>query len=204
MRVLITCGPTREYIDEVRFISNASSGSIGWALANEAIWRGHEVTVVLGPCGPPKSPRAKVIPVVSSQEMADATLGELSRGYDLMISAAAIGDWVPTKRVSGKISSAKGLTLRLKPARKLIREARKSFPALKIVAFKAEWGKTEEELIEAARGLLQYADLVVANDISRYGFGSPTTELFIVSDRVRHVKPATKEEAAKAIFDSLS
>jgi phosphopantothenoylcysteine decarboxylase/phosphopantothenate--cysteine ligase len=203
MKVLITAGPTREYIDDVRFISNPASGCMGVAVAEEAVRRGFEVTLVLGPT--PLTPvyGIKVIPVVSSEEMTERTLAELGNGYDALISAAALADYTPVKKTEGKIRSGGELTLKLKPTKKLIKEARDRFPEIKIVAFKAEYGKSGDELVEAARGLLSHADVVVANDVSMGVFGSDEAEVYIIAGEVRHVERAKKKDVAKQVLDVL-
>jgi phosphopantothenoylcysteine decarboxylase / phosphopantothenate---cysteine ligase len=203
MRVLITGGPTREYIDDVRFITNPSTGVMGLALAEEAAKRSHETTLVLGPTHLTPIYGVKVIPVTSSDEMIDRTLSELRHGYDLLISAAAIGDYAPAKRFKGKLSSKKAVTVRLKPTRKLIGEARKRFPKLRIIAFKAEYDRTPEGLVAAARRLLKSSDMVVANDVARDVFGSPETEAYIVTAQdVKHIPRTTKRETSRHIFDA--
>ncbi|MFH0862313.1 MAG: phosphopantothenoylcysteine decarboxylase [Candidatus Altiarchaeota archaeon] len=203
MRVLITAGPTREYIDDVRYITNSSSGIMGLELAQEAVRRGHEVTLVLGPTSLQPMYGVRVIPAVSADEMTDKVLKELAGGYDLMISAAAIGDFTPSERFKGKLGSAQEVTVRLRPTRKLIREARERFPELRIVAFKATYDSPVDEMVAAARKLMPYADLVIANDVSRDVFGSENTEVHIVCDEVKCVPRTSKRQAAKAIMDSV-
>ncbi|MBD3387722.1 MAG: hypothetical protein GF416_01625 [Candidatus Altiarchaeales archaeon] len=204
MKVLITAGPTREHIDDIRFISNPSSGATGIALAEEAVKRGFEVAIVLGPTSLQPIYGVKVIPVVSSAEMTEKTLAELDKGYDMLVSTAALADYTPVEKVDGKIRSGKDITLKLKPTRKLIRDARERNPDLKIVAFKAEYRKREDELIEAGRKLLDTSDLVVVNDVSNDVFGSDETEVYMVGESVKHIKRAKKREVAKEIFDALS
>jgi phosphopantothenoylcysteine decarboxylase/phosphopantothenate--cysteine ligase len=203
MRVLITAGPTREYIDDIRFISNASSGLMGLALAEEAVNRGFDVCIVLGPTHHKPFYGVKVLPVVSSAEMIDRSLKELENGYDLLISAAAIGDFTPTKKVHGKISSKEALTIELVPTKKLIQEARLANSDLKIVAFKAEYGMEDDELEDAGRSLLEWADLVVANDVKSGVFGSESTDAVLISDGIEEVGRRTKSEAAEIIFDRI-
>ncbi|MFH1054799.1 MAG: phosphopantothenoylcysteine decarboxylase [Candidatus Altiarchaeota archaeon] len=203
MRVLITAGPTREYIDDIRFISNESTGLMGLALAEEAYRRGFEVTLVLGPTSLPTMYGVRVIPVVSSEEMTERTLAELGNGYDILISAAALADYTPFKKVGGKIRSGGKLTLKLKPTRKLIVEARKCFPDLKIVAFKAEYGGSVDEMVGEAKKLMPCADMVILNDVSRNVFGCHETEAYILCDGVKCLPRMPKKEAAKKILDSI-
>ncbi|MBU4201719.1 MAG: phosphopantothenoylcysteine synthase [Candidatus Altiarchaeota archaeon] len=205
MRVLITMGPTREPIDSVRFISNASSGKMGLALAKEGKKRGHEVVVVSGPVGVEIPDEIKVINVKTAEEMVNSTLGELRGGYDLMISAAAIADYSPEFQ-QGKMDSGKEVMLRLKPTPKLTRLAREKFPGLFIVAFKAEVNLPEEELLERAGKKLteENLNLVVANDIGRNIFGSEKTEVWILDGKeVRHVPTADKASIAGDIWNAI-
>jgi phosphopantothenoylcysteine decarboxylase / phosphopantothenate---cysteine ligase len=203
MRVLVTGGPTREYIDDVRFITNASSGRMGVALADDALMRGWDVTLVMGPFDIKPVRGVKVVDVVSSDEMTRACLDELGWGYDLLVSAAAIGDYTVVDRFRGKISSDRGLNVRLKPAKKLIREARNMFPELVIVAFKALHHVSEDELICGARKLLEWADVVVANDVGDGIFGCERTRGYIVSDEVKRMPDMSKKDAAKLILDAV-
>ncbi|MBU4265732.1 MAG: phosphopantothenoylcysteine decarboxylase [Candidatus Altiarchaeota archaeon] len=206
MRVLITMGPTREPIDSVRFISNASSGKMGLALAKEGKKRGHEVVVVSGPVGVEIPDEIKVINVKTAEEMVNSTLGELRGGYDLMISAAAIADYSPEELREGKMDSSKEVVLRLKPTPKLTRLAREKFPGLFIVAFKAEVNLPEEELLERAGKKLteENLNLVVANDIGRNIFGSEKTEVWILDGKeVRHVPTADKASIAGDIWNAI-
>jgi len=202
MRVVVTAGPTREYIDDVRFISNASSGLMGVELAREAVRRGFEVTLLLGPSCIRVPRGVRVINVVSSDEMTDAALKELKVGCDILVSAAAIGDFTPARKVRGKISSSGGFTLELKPTRKLIREVRRMFPETMIVAYKAVWGGGRKAIISSAKRLLDCADLVVANDISKDVFGAGRTKLYVVgAGSCTDIPRWEKSKAARRVLD---
>lgn len=204
MKVLITAGPTREPIDAVRFISNASSGKMGLALAKESIRRGYKVTLVLGPIGISAPEGAKVINVITASEMLEETLKELKGDYDALISAAAISDYTPMETIDKKLRSGEKLTLKLKSTRKLITCVRERFPRLFIVAFKAEYGLSGEELIKTARGKLrkQKANLIVANDIKKHSMGDDNIGISIVGkDNGITNFEGSKQEAAKKILD---
>src|SRR4029077_14750205 len=97
MHVLITAGPTREYLDDVRFLSNASSGRMGYALAEAARARGHEVVLVSGPVTLPPPERCEFHPVETSEEMYDACLTQFP-ACDGTIGAAAVCDYRPRER----------------------------------------------------------------------------------------------------------
>ena len=112
-RILLTAGPTRAYIDEVRYLTNASSGRMARAIAQAALARGHQVTIVSGPVAVRYPARARVIPVVTTAEMLAAAIDELPRA-DGVIAAAAPCDFEPDRPVAGKIPrTAAGLSLKL-------------------------------------------------------------------------------------------
>jgi len=113
MRILITAGPTREYLDPVRFLSNASSGKLGYAIAAVAARRGHRVELISGPVALKLPPGAKVTSVVTSEEMFQAAV-RLFAKCDVGILAAAVCDYRPAKRSARKLKkTGGGLTLRL-------------------------------------------------------------------------------------------
>jgi phosphopantothenoylcysteine decarboxylase/phosphopantothenate--cysteine ligase len=99
--ILITAGPTREYLDDVRFLSNGSSGRMGCARASAAAARGHRVTLVLGPVELPPPPGVRVVPVVSALAMQAAATAAFA-GCEILIAAAAVADWRPAERQAGK------------------------------------------------------------------------------------------------------
>ncbi|MCX6695205.1 MAG: hypothetical protein NTU61_02775 [Candidatus Altiarchaeota archaeon] len=205
MKVLITLGPTQEPVDDVRFITNSSSGKMGVALAEDALRRGHEVILVCGPVNVETPKGAKVFKVRTAEEMTEKTLSLLN-GVDVLISTAAIADYTPEKKVEGKIKSGGRLVLKLKPTRKLVKEARGKFPKLFIVGFKAESGLDGSELVESARRKLEESklDLIIANDLQKGIFGSDDTEAFIIDEReTKPVEKTTKKDAAKLIWDTL-
>ncbi len=115
MRFLITAGPTREYLDPVRFISNPSSGRMGLALARAALGRGHKVTLILGPVHARLPQKARIIHVQTTDQMARACFKHFPRA-DCLLMAAAVCDYQPTKLRTTKIKkSSAPLTLKLKP-----------------------------------------------------------------------------------------
>ena len=113
--MVVTAGPTREYLDDVRFLSNASTGRMGHAIAREAARRGASVTLVLGPCALPRLRTARTVDVVSTKDLLAATR-DAARGADLVVFAAAPADWRPARRRRGKPAREGGdVTLALKP-----------------------------------------------------------------------------------------
>ncbi len=186
-RILVSGGPTLEFIDPVRVITNLSSGKTGLDIAIEAWRRGASVSYVYGgSLAPPPFVTSRRI--VTTEEMSEAVLGELnSKRFDVFISAAAPADFTPLKGARTKIPTKLGsLSLELKPTRKIIREVRTGFPELFVVAFKAETVGSPKELEAVAKAYLaeSKADMVVANDVSGgAGFGSDYNELVIVTKR---------------------
>jgi phosphopantothenoylcysteine decarboxylase/phosphopantothenate--cysteine ligase len=164
-RILLTAGPTRAYIDDVRFLTNASSGRMAAAIAQAALAAGHQVTIVSGPVQLRYPTAARVIPVITTQEMLDASLAELP-SVEGVVAAAAPCDFEPVRRVAGKIPrQGDGLSLKLAPTPDVIATlARKSGPRQWFVAFALEPGADPRrafQKIEAKR-----CDLIVVNDVT--------------------------------------
>jgi phosphopantothenoylcysteine decarboxylase/phosphopantothenate--cysteine ligase len=212
-KVLVTAGSTIEHIDPIRVITNTSSGKMGVAIAEEASSRGAEVTLVLGLGRVTPSQSAKVISVETTEQMYDAVISELkSRKYDVMIAAAAPADWTVEKPYSSKVSTHEfhSLNLKLKPTKKIIEYVKKVSPKTFLVAFRAEYGLSEKDLVENAykRLLESKADLVVANDVSKEGVGfeADTNEVLIIDKKKKaiHVPLASKREVARKILNAIS
>ncbi|MGH9459337.1 MAG: bifunctional phosphopantothenoylcysteine decarboxylase/phosphopantothenate--cysteine ligase CoaBC [Thermoanaerobaculia bacterium] len=165
-RVLVTAGPTRENIDPVRYISNRSSGKMGYALASAARSRGAEVTLVAGPTALAAPAGVRIIQVTTAAEMYERVLENLD-GHDLVLKAAAVADFAPVAPAEQKIKKSPSsdelvVTLRKTPDILDAIAARERRPV--VVAFAAE---TEHVEAEARRKLeAKNADLIVANDVS--------------------------------------
>ncbi len=210
-RFLITAGPTRAYIDAFRYISNPSSGKMGVAIAEDALMRGAEVTLVYGPVTSPPPLGAKVVEVETTEEMLNAVVKELKeKKYDAAILSAAASDWGPVDRVMEKIPSDQGeWVLRLKALPKVIARVKKADPGVFLVGFKAEYNVSEEELIDRSFRRLQEMgmDLIVANDVSREkrGFDVDTNEVYIVDPKgdVLHIPLTSKREIATRLLDKV-
>ena len=110
LRVVVTAGPTREFLDDVRFLSNVSTGRMGWEIARAARARGARVTLCLGPCDLPALPGVETVPVVSTRELLHAARAA-AKAADLVVFAAAPADWRPLHRVKGKIPKGGGAAL---------------------------------------------------------------------------------------------
>lgn len=127
MRILITAGPTREPIDEVRFISNRSSGQMGFALAHAAANAGHEVTLLLGPVllPPAVAESVRVERFMTTADL-EALLAEHFPRCDVLIKAAAVADYRPAKRIEGKTPRGEGMTISLEPTPDLVASCAKT------------------------------------------------------------------------------
>lgn len=181
-RVLITSGPTQEPIDDVRFLSNRSSGKMGAALARAAILMGAEVTVITGPTSVPLPLDAKVFRVRTAEEMLFAATHQLE-GADWIVGAAAVADYRPANPVKGKVRRSDGsLALELVPNPDIIGTlATQTTPRQRVVGFAAE----PDEALDTARAKLDKKGLlaIAVNDISRseIGFESDRNELALVT-----------------------
>jgi phosphopantothenoylcysteine decarboxylase/phosphopantothenate--cysteine ligase len=205
-RILITVGATREEIDPVRFISNRSSGRMGFALAEAAMRRGAEVTVVRGVTTVEAPAGVRVVPALSADEMAQAVANE-SRNASVFIGAAAIADYRPTQRAGEKIKkSQKTLTLTLERTPDVLSQvtAARSNGML-VIGFAAE----TENVVENARQKLAGKDLdaIVANDVSRVdaGFDTTTNAITIITKNGAPVElpVMSKFEAANHVLDVI-
>ncbi len=212
VKVLVTAGPTIEYIDPVRILTNRSSGRMGVEIARAARNRGAEVTLVFGRGSIPPPGGVSVVRAETSQEMYDAVVSELeSKEYKVVIAAAAVADWTPAAPKREKVTTHKTakLTIQLKPTKKIVDKVKEIRQEAFLVLFKAEHGVSNEELIDRAYQRLQAAraDLIVANDVGRAGVGfeAVTNELFIIDKEknVVHIQLTSKQEAAQRLLDII-
>lgn len=162
LNILITAGGTREYIDPVRFISNASSGRMGYALARAAIRAGHRVTLITAPTSLRPPAKARLIPAVTSDQMYTAVRTEFAK-CDCLIMAAAVSDYKPAKTEKGKIKKTKAaLTLRLKPTRDILAWAGRHKKTHQIlVGFALESSSLKKNAEQKLKS--KNLDLIVAN-----------------------------------------
>lgn len=205
---LITSGPTREKIDDVRYLSNESSGAMGFALARQAKRRGARVIVVSGPTAlyPPRG--VEVYPVTTAEEMLEVGRRFLPE-TDILIGAAAVADYRLAQPLEGKHKKdGSPLVLNLVENPDVIamlsKELKAARPAAVSVGFAAEY----ENLIENARAKLikKHLDFVVANDISRkdIGFNTENNEVSIISTHKQVDLPkSSKEDIASGIIETI-
>ncbi|MGC9320105.1 MAG: bifunctional phosphopantothenoylcysteine decarboxylase/phosphopantothenate--cysteine ligase CoaBC [Armatimonadota bacterium] len=204
-RVLVTAGPTREPLDPVRFISNPSSGKMGYALAEEAARRGASVTLVSGPVSLADPPGVSVTRVSTAMQMYQA-VEERAGEVDLFIGAAAVADWRPAQVSDQKLkkSGREEMTLRLTRTPDIIAGVACWEPRPVVAGFAAETG----DLLENASQKLHEKglDLMVANDVTRtdVGFGADVNEVVLIdaSGHQQRLPRMTKAEVACAVLDA--
>jgi len=192
VKVLVTAGPTVEDIDPVRFISNRSSGKMGYALAQAAKERGAEVFLVSGPTQLRSPSGVHVVAVRSAAEMKTAVL-QLFGQADIVIAAAAVADYTPVERASQKLKKqSKTTLLELAPTEDILALLGHDKKGQVLVGFAAE----TERLIERAREKMsrKNLDVIVANDVSAGVFGADAATVTILSPRF---DPVTLEKQPK-------
>jgi phosphopantothenoylcysteine decarboxylase/phosphopantothenate--cysteine ligase len=201
--VLITAGPTRERIDPVRYLTNRSSGRMGYALAEAALRRGARVLLVSGPTSLTPPGAAEVIRVESTEEMRDAVLKLLPQAT-IVIKTAAVSDYRPKSTASQKIKRKGPMTLELEATPDILKELSLEKGSQLVVGFAAE----TENVLENARQKLvsKNLDAIVVNDVSREGIGfdSDRNAVTIISrDEVVEVPETTKWEVAQRVLDQI-
>ena len=206
--VLVTAGPTVEPLDPVRFLSNHSSGKMGYAIARAAVRRGARVVLVSGPANLPDPPRARVVRVRTAREMRDAALRE-APAATVIVKAAAVCDWRPAEAAAQKIKKARGEppSLALEPNPDILKELGEAKPEGQIlVGFAAE----TEDLAANARAKLEAKrlDMIVANDVTAPGSGFHTdtnaVRIFTADGREVGVPQMEKDRVADRVLDVVA
>jgi phosphopantothenoylcysteine decarboxylase/phosphopantothenate--cysteine ligase len=202
-RVLISAGPTHEALDAVRFISNRSSGKMGYALAEASRRRGADVVLVSGPTALAAPPGVECVPVITAEEMAKALAARFP-WCTVLFMAAAVADFRPRHPSSAKLKKRQaGLTVELEPTEDILETLAKRTTHQTIVGFAAETSslRSQAEAKLKAKGL----DLIVANDVgaSGCGFGSETNAALLIDrhGRVTELPLMPKREMADRILD---
>ena len=206
LRLLVTAGPTREALDPVRFLSNHSSGKMGYAVARAASDRGAEVTLVTGPTALKPPAFVETVEVTSAQEMFDAVTRR-AQEQDIIVKAAAVADYRPAEYSENKLKKGEGdpLSLPLERTRDIHRwlGAHKN-PGQFLCGFSME----TERLLENSRKKLKKKnlDMVAANSLNEAGagFGGSTNVLtLITADSEEQLPLLSKEEAAHRLLDGI-
>lgn len=201
MRILVTAGPTQEYFDPVRFISNASSGKMGYAVAVEAARRGHEVVLVSGPVELPEPDGAEVIHVVSAHEMFLAVTSEFAE-CQAAVMTAAVCDYRPSKRLSHKLKKQhRSLSVQLEPTEDILAHLGRIKGDRVLIGFAVE--DHEPHTNAEAKLRRKRCDAIVLNGPGT--IGSDSAEVEILQDDAGWSGPlsGTKGHVAAAVMDVL-
>ena len=204
MKFVVTAGPTREPIDPVRFLSNRSSGKMGYAIAEAAIESDHDVVLISGPVSLAPPAGARMVNVITSDEMHDA-VHEAVRDCDVLVMCAAVSDYKPAFVAKAKIKKRdEHFSLDLIPARDIL----KSLPRSRnffVVGFAAETNDVEEHA--RAKLATKNCDMMVANDLSDPTIGMESDEnavtIFSRNREIEKISRASKKIIARALVKKI-
>src|SRR5215468_7979857 len=205
-RVLVTAGPTREYLDPVRFLSNPSSGKMGLALAQAARARGAQVTLVLGPVELAEVGGLEIVRVTSAEEMAKEVLARIDE-LDYFVAAAAVGDYRPREAAPQKIKkSGSESSLVLVPTVDVLREASKRLAPRRNRALLVGFAAETENLDANAKAKLiaKELDAIVANDVTQpgSGFAGDANRVTVLTRRGKRQEiSGSKRDVARELWD---
>ena len=204
-KVLVTAGPTQEAIDPVRYITNHSSGKMGYALAKAAMLRGAQVTLVSGPCAIEPPPFVKLVPVVTAKEMFDAVTS-VSFEQDIIIKAAAVADYRPANVFDDKVKKQEGqMSIELEKTDDILQYLGDNrVPGQFLCGFSME----TQNMLGNSRAKLgkKHLDMVAANNlkVAGAGFQGDTNVLTLITqDEDVSLQLMSKEEAANIILDKI-
>ncbi len=204
-KVLVTAGPTQESIDPVRYITNHSTGKMGYAIARHCMLRGADVTLVSGPTNLTPPPFVTVIPVVSAKEMFDAVTSH-AKEQDIIIKSAAVADYRPATVASEKMKkSDNALALDLEKTEDILKYLGEH---KKESQFLCGFSMETENMLDNSRAKLvkKNLDMIVANNLKQTGagFGTDTNIVTLITKKDEQELPIlTKDEVAKAIVDKI-
>ena len=206
MKVLVTAGPTREYIDPVRFITNHSTGKMGYAIAENCMRRGADVILVTGPTSIKKPDFVKVIDIISADDMFNAVKDNMEN-MDIIIKAAAVADFTPQAYVDEKIKKENkaDIGISLKKTTDILSYLGEHKKANQFIC---GFAMETQNVIENARGKLnrKHADMIVANSLKQEGagFGVDTNIVTIITkDGEEQLPIMSKEKVASVIIDNI-
>lgn len=206
-KVLVTAGPTKEFIDPFRCLTNPSTGKMGVSLANECSRRGAEVILVSSVDNDTISSKVKKIKITSTNDMFEAVKNNF-KDCDFIIKAAAVSDYTPVQVFDKKVKKQEGnLTIEFQRTQDILKYVGENkTDKQKVIGFAAE----TNNLIEYAKEKIikKNLDYIVANDISKkdIGFGSDDNEVYIIDryDNIKKIDKSSKSNIAKAIVDEIS
>lgn len=204
-RVLVTAGPTQESIDPVRYITNHSSGKMGYAVARQAMLRGAEVTLVSGKVNLPPVPFVKMIYITTAEDMYNAVTAEFEN-TDIVIKAAAVADFRPKRIADDKLKKADGMdSIELEPTKDILKELGKNKKNRFICGFSME----TKNMTENSRKKLENKnlDMIVCNNLKVEGAGfQGDTNVVTVIDKtnITELGIMSKTEVADKILDRIA
>ena len=205
-KVLVTAGPTRECIDPVRFISNHSTGKMGYAVARQAMLRGADVTLISGPVSIAPPPFVEVVNVVSAQEMFDA-VKQRFESSDIVIKTAAVADYTPAETQTEKLKKSDGEApeIKLKRTTDILQWLGEHKQSGQIIC---GFSMETQDLLNNSRKKLQKknADIIAANSLrdEGSGFGTDTNHLTLIKqDEIIDLPLLSKEDAADRLLDEI-
>jgi phosphopantothenoylcysteine decarboxylase/phosphopantothenate--cysteine ligase len=208
-KILVTFGGTQEKVDDVRYLTNKSSGKMGAALADAAALAGAEVTTLRAKSAV-QARYAHKDELFETADELEALMKRYVLDMDILFHVAAVSDFqLKRGKYNGKISSNASVSLELVPRPKIINNIKKWNPHITLIAFKAEANLSEKELIAVAQQKLQesHADAVIANEIGKSdrGFQADTNEVFVIqkSKRVHKITLGLKSEIAEKLLTYL-
>lgn len=202
IRLMVTAGPTRERLDDVRYLSNRSTGKMGYAIARAAVNRGAHVTLISGPTALEAPAGVEVRSVESAQQMYTACM-EVFPQVDIAVKAAAVADYTPASYQPGKIKKGEDMKLSLVRTQDILQNLGAKKQKQILVGFAAEAADLEQNAL--AKLQRKHLDMIAANDISRadIGFGSDENlvTLFFADGTKKVLQKAEKEQIADGILD---
>ena len=206
-KILITAGPTQEPIDPVRFITNRSSGKMGYSLVEAALESGANVTLISGPVNIEPPSNCNFVSIKTAEEMYEAVMHHIS-GMDVYIGTAAVSDYSPAKASDSKIKkdgSSSPMVLELKENQDILKSVSELEQRPYVVGFAAE----TNDLIKNAEKKLsnKNLDLIIANDVSNkdIGFDSDDNEVTLITEKEKHlIERQNKRKVSKKIIDFIS
>lgn len=205
VRITVTAGPTQESLDPVRYLTNHSSGKMGYAIAREAMLRGAEVTLISGPTALKPVPGVKLVPIVTAQDMLEAMQAALPE-TDILIKAAAVADYRPAAVSDQKLKKQDGeLSIPLERTADILAwVSQHRHPGLFVCGFSME----TENMLENSRKKLQkkHLDMIVANNLKTQGagFGVETNVVTLITqDNIQELPLMGKDEVAGKLLDEI-
>jgi phosphopantothenoylcysteine decarboxylase / phosphopantothenate---cysteine ligase len=206
VRFVVTAGPTREPIDPVRFLSNRSSGKMGYAIAEAALESGHDVTLISGPVNLSPPERARFIRVTTSEEMFESVQGAVG-DCDVLVMCAAVADYKPAKFSPQKLKKENTTrTLELVPTPDILSAIARAPRLFLAVGFAAETDNVDGNARKKLR--VKHCDMIIANDVSRVEFGMESdeneVEIFFQTGERKKIPRAPKKIIARELVKIIS